>query len=516
MAEDLLVFASEDKSSDEVSDRENWKVLIVDDEEDVHKVTQLVLSDVNFLNKKIDFYNCYSAAEAKDFLNKHNDIAVILLDVVMEEDDSGLKLVKYIRNELDNQIARIILRTGQPGQAPEEQVVVEYDINDYKSKPELTSEKLFTTVIASLRSYRDLVTIEKSRKGLEKIIDASANIFELQSLKQFVSGVLLQLVSILKLDSNAVYAQASGLTCTNSNGEFVVLAAAGRYDVETIDKPVENIVSDDVESVIKRAVQEKRTIFDNNHYVGYFESKNGSENIIYLEKTDNIDEWEKDLIDIFCSNVAIAFDNIYLNQELEDSQREIIFTLGEIAESRSKETHNHVKRVSEYSRFLALKYGLSNDEAEILKVASAMHDIGKISIPDNILKKPGSLTGDEFDVMKRHAANGGDMLKYSKRNILKPASIIAYQHHERYDGKGYPLGLKGDDIHIFARITAVADVFDALISDRVYRKAMPLEKVIDIFKEGRGTQFDPEITDILLNNIDDIMKIKEKFSDNFS
>lgn len=516
MSEDLLVFANEDEVSQSSEENDNWKVLIVDDEEDVHKVTQLVLSDVNFLGKGIEFYNCYSGAEAKDFLSKHDDISVILLDVVMEEDDSGLKLVKFIRDTIHNQLVRIILRTGQPGQAPEEQVVVEYDINDYKSKPELTSEKLFTTVIASLRSYRDLVTIEKSRKGLEKIIDASANIFEIQSLKQFVSGVLLQLVSILKLDSNAMYAHASGLTCTNNNGEFIVLAAAGKFDEDMVDKPVENLVSKDVEQVIERAIAEKRTIFDNNHYVGFFTSKNGSENIIYLEKSDSIDEWEKDLIDIFCSNVAIAFDNIYLNQELEESQREIIFTLGEIAESRSKETHNHVKRVSEYSQYLALKYGLSTEEAEILKVASAMHDIGKISIPDNILKKPGKLTDEEFDVMKKHAPNGGDMLQYSKRNILKPASIIAYQHHERYDGKGYPLRLKGEEIHIFARITAVADVFDALISDRVYRKAMPLEKVIEIFQEGRGTQFDPEITDILLNNVDDIMKIRDKFMDNFS
>jgi len=199
-----------------------------------------------------------------------------------------------------------------------------------------------------------------------------------------------------------------------------------------------------------------------------------------------------------------------LNDELEDTQREIIFTLGAIAEERSKETGNHVKRVAEYSYMLARFYGMSVEEALLLKNASPMHDIGKIGIPDNVLNKPGRFTDKEFEVMKAHAEIGHEMLKYSHRSIFKVASIVAYEHHERYDGQGYPRKIKGEDIHIYGRITSVADVFDALGSDRVYKKAWPIEKIVKLFKEERGKQFDPVLIDIFLDNLDEFLKTKER------
>ena len=143
-----------------------WKVLIVDDEEDVHSITKTVFSNFNFRGRSIKFFNAYSAKEAKDIINKEENIALILLDVVMEEDDSGLKLVKYIREDVNNHITRIILRTGQPGYAPEENVIVDYDINDYKEKTELTSTKLISTVISAIRGYHDLVIIHEKDKLL--------------------------------------------------------------------------------------------------------------------------------------------------------------------------------------------------------------------------------------------------------------------------------------------------------------------------------------------------------------
>ncbi|MCB0279974.1 MAG: HD domain-containing protein, partial [Calditrichaeota bacterium] len=175
----------------------------------------------------------------------------------------------------------------------------------------------------------------------------------------------------------------------------------------------------------------------------------------------------------------------------------------------------HVKRVAEYSKILALKYGLAEDEAEILKMASPMHDIGKVGIPDAVLKKPGRLDADEFEIMKKHAQLGYDMLKNSTRVILKSAAIVAGQHHEKYNGKGYPQGLSGENIHIYGRITAIADVFDALASDRVYKKAWPLEKVYALFEEERGQHFDPKLVDILLNNKEDFEKIKDQYEDKF-
>jgi len=199
-----------------------------------------------------------------------------------------------------------------------------------------------------------------------------------------------------------------------------------------------------------------------------------------------------------------------LNDELEDTQREIIFTLGAIAEERSKETGNHVKRVAEYSYMLARMYGMSAEEALLLKNASPMHDIGKIGIPDRILNKPGRFTDKEFEVMKAHAEIGHEMLKHSHRSIFEVASIVAYEHHEKYNGQGYPRGIKGEEIHIYGRITAVADVFDALGSDRVYKKAWPIEKIVKLFKEERGEHFDPVLIDLFLDNLDKFLETKER------
>jgi len=199
-----------------------------------------------------------------------------------------------------------------------------------------------------------------------------------------------------------------------------------------------------------------------------------------------------------------------LNEELEDTQREIIFTLGAIAEERSKETGNHVKRVAEYSYMLARLYGMSVEESLLLKNASPMHDIGKIGIPDRILNKPGRFTDKEFEVMKAHSNIGYEMLKHSHRSIFKIAAIVAHEHHERYDGQGYPNKIKGEEIHIYGRITAVADVFDALGSDRVYKKAWSIEKIVNLFKEERGNHFDPILIDLFLDNLDKFLETKEK------
>ncbi|MCG8636017.1 MAG: HD domain-containing protein [Desulfobacterales bacterium] len=204
---------------------------------------------------------------------------------------------------------------------------------------------------------------------------------------------------------------------------------------------------------------------------------------------------------------------VLLQEEIETTQREIIFTLAETAELRSQETGYHVKRVAEYSWLLATLAGMPETEAKILKFASPLHDIGKIAIPDAILLKPGKLTNEEIEIMRTHTQLGYDMLKHSDRRILKAASIVAMEHHEHWDGKGYPRKTAGEDIHIYGRITAVADVFDALASHRVYKKAWPMEKILTLFREERGKQFDPTLVDLFLNNLDKVLEIREQYKD---
>jgi len=206
-------------------------------------------------------------------------------------------------------------------------------------------------------------------------------------------------------------------------------------------------------------------------------------------------------------------DDITANKDIEEIQKEIIFNMGSIGESRSKETGNHVKRVAEYSKLLAELYGLPIEEAEMLKQASPMHDIGKVAIPDSILNKPGALTKQEMIIMQTHSIKGYDMLKSSNRTLLKTAAIVALEHHERWDGKGYPTGLKEDEIHIYGRITAIADVFDALGSDRCYKKAWKDKKIFKYFKEERGKQFDPKLVKLFFKNIDKFLEIRDKYKD---
>jgi response regulator RpfG family c-di-GMP phosphodiesterase len=202
---------------------------------------------------------------------------------------------------------------------------------------------------------------------------------------------------------------------------------------------------------------------------------------------------------------------INLHKELEDTQREVIYKMGEIVETRSEETGNHVKVVAEYSQLLALKFGLSQSEAELLKHASPMHDIGKVGIPDSLLNKPDKLSREEFEIMKSHTTVGYEILKTSNRPILKASAIVAYEHHEKWDGTGYPRGLSGEDIHIYGRITAVADVFDALGSERVYKKAWKLNDVLEYFKEEKGKHFDPKLVEIFFDNLDEFLEIREKY-----
>lgn len=204
---------------------------------------------------------------------------------------------------------------------------------------------------------------------------------------------------------------------------------------------------------------------------------------------------------------------INIHKEVEETQRNIIYKMGEIAETRSKETASHVKRVSLYSKDLALLYGLSKKEAEILFTASPMHDIGKLGIPDEILKKTGKLTEEEFEIMKTHSQLGYDILKDSNEVILKAAAIVALEHHERWDGNGYPNGLKGEDIHIYGRITAVADVFDALGSTRVYKKAWQDKDIFAYLLEQKGKHFDPRLINLFLSNINIFIETRDKYID---
>ncbi|MGY3569562.1 HD domain-containing phosphohydrolase [Vibrio paucivorans] len=489
-----------------------WKVLIVDDDADIHQVTVLVLKRFKLDDRPLEFLHAYSGIEAKEKLSTHDDIALIFLDVVMETDDAGLEVARWTRQDLGNHKTRIVLRTGQPGQAPEQSVVTDYDINDYKEKTELTSQKLFTTVLTAIRSYRDIMQIEHARDletnyrlGLERVIQSTSVIFQQHTLNTFSNGILQQVLSLLRMNDQSMLVSVKGLTTIQQPHEgYRVLAHIGQDQEGTVDPAVRDYLD--------QAIAKKQSIIDGDIFVGYFATSSGAVSLLYLKGARKITELESQLLTIFSYSVSLAFENISLSQEIIDTQGELIYRLGDVVESRSEEAGNHVRRMSELSYELCLLLGYSEERANLLRQAAPMHDIGKIAIPDSVLLKPGKLDAEEWEVMKTHSEIGHNILAGSKRKILQTAATIAHQHHEKVDGSGYPLGLKGDEISIEARIIAVADVFDALTHERCYKPAWPIEDVIKVLKESRGNHLDAHIVDTLLDNLDVALGINEKYA----
>ncbi|NKF51455.1 DUF3369 domain-containing protein [Shewanella sp. WXL01] len=518
MAKKSPLFAGKKKTSNEKI-LPTWKILIVDDEPDIHSVTKLALSRFKLDDRGLSFVNAYSGEQAKEVLKEHTDIAVAFVDVVMESDHAGLELVRWVRDDLKNKNVRIILRTGQPGQAPEEDVIVNYDINDYKAKAELDSRKLSTSMYSALRSYRDIMEIEaarltqhKHRQGLEKVIEATSGLFELRTLHRFADGLLNQVAGLLNLQAETLLLTCNSIDAISGHvesSEIEVLAGTGKFENCGSEKIPESIYT-----LLNRALAEKQCLYVENAFIGYFPTKTSKWiNLLYVDGVNELSELDKKLIDIFAINVGVAFENLLLNQEVEDTQSELILRLGDVVESRSKEAANHVKRMAEYSYELAILAGLTEYQADLLKHASPMHDVGKISTPDAVLLKPGKLDDDEWKIMQQHPQIGYQILESSDRPILKAAATISLQHHEKYDGSGYPNGLKGDDIHIYARIVAIADVYDALTHKRCYKEAWALDDVLEEMKRCSGTHFDPHLLALFIDNIDIFERIRLHWQD---
>ncbi|MCF6246762.1 MAG: DUF3369 domain-containing protein [Desulfobacula sp.] len=509
--DDQLIFADEDVSdgaSDPIDKNGFWKILIVDDEADVHEITRITLRGYIFEDKGVRILSAYTENQVKYVMQKEPDIALILLDVVMEKEDTGLCIVEYIRKELKNTAVRIVLRTGQPGKAPEQEVITKYDINDYKTKPELTAQKLFTSVTACLRAYSNLRTIEQNNKGLEAIIQSTLNVFKNQSFSEFGSNILIQLEHILYPDFSIDVDSACFIRMPN--GRILLMAGTGKYE-KKINCIFEEIMPKHIIDFFNKKEKNGCEGFFNNEYIGIFQTKEGFLSLLYISDCHRFSDIQRKMVRIYANTIAIGFDNISLTREIINTQKEVILTLGEVVETRSQETANHVTRVAEICYLLAKRYGMDEETCEMLRLATPMHDVGKIGIPESILNKPGKLTAGEFTVMQGHCHTGYAILKKSNRSIMKTAAIVALQHHEKWDGSGYPQGLCGNDIHIFGRIAAVADVFDALSHKRCYKSVWPTMKIVDLFKAESGRHFDPEFVDIFLLNIKEFEGINKLF-----
>jgi len=356
--DDRVVFANEG-SNIPFSLLIPWKILIVDDEKDVHKVTKLVLSDFVFAGRKVEFLSAYSVDEAVDLLKTYNDIAVILLDVVMEESNSGLKLIAKIRNDLNNRHVRIIIRTGQPGQAPERDIIEKYDINDYRSKLEITSEKMITAIVACLRAYTDVITLERNRRGLERIVIASADIFQHytyeRTLEEFLNEILAHFKNILHSEDSLYHVMIDGFFAHLEGGDYIVKSCTGKFDNAGKGLSVRQLINGKDRDSFDLAITQKMNVYRENLFVGVFRSSNREESVILLHKNYPFDEWEKDLVDIFAANISTAFENRYLNLGLEQKVSERTKELSEAKDDLeiANERLSKINKKLEHARIIA-------------------------------------------------------------------------------------------------------------------------------------------------------------------
>ena len=499
-----------DTSPEVIRYKGTYKVIIADDDREVHAITKMMLKSFTFEGRDLTFIDTYSGKETIDALTQNPDTAVLFLDVVMEENNAGLRVVEYLRNTLKNSMTRIILRTGQPGEAPEDKVIRDYDINDYRLKTEMTVQRLNTSLYSALRSYRDIMQLERNRRGLKKMIQASSEMFRHNSMAEFLASVLKQISGFYSDDLELVFVSEAentpcGFICADDKTDFTILAAKGKYE-KYVNKNLGAIhelstiyhqIIDDMDS------RSRVTMVDN----GFIIKQSGSsmiKNFIFVESDKN--QFELDLLNLFLTNYSVALDNFYLNKLTSETQIEMIYTLGEVVEAQFEETSGHLKRITNLMYLLAQKAGFSDTMAEFVKYASALHDIGKIGIPNEILKKPGKLTDEEMTVMKTHSRIGHKILAKSNMEIFQIAADIALHHHEKFDGTGYPDGLAGEEISVCSRLMAIVDVFDAMTHKRIYKDALSIAETKEFLIAQKGKHFDPALVDLFIANLDSFIK----------
>ena len=313
MAEDDIVHLIDDPGDRPPDQGPRWKIAVIDDEPAVHDGTRFALSDYRLNGQGLEILSAYSAAEGRELMRRNTDVAVVLLDVIMESDTAGLGLVEYIRNDLKNETVRIILRTGQPGQAPERRVIVDYDINDYKAKTELTADKLFTSLTAALRSYQQLQRMVETRRGLEIIIEAASTLFDFKSMQRLAEGVLTQIGSLLNVECAGILVLREA---QNARETFSVLAGSGCYS-RFIGSDVSQILEYDLRQLVQEAFARRHHEFSPRRSVLYIRTVSGREVVVVLEAARRLSSTDRTLVEIFCSRLSIAFDNVILYEQLQ-------------------------------------------------------------------------------------------------------------------------------------------------------------------------------------------------------
>ena len=463
---------------------DGMRILYVEDEPLIRENTKLLLetifSNVQTASNGIEGFKLYQSGVFE----------IVITDILMPE-MNGVAMVKKIK-EL-NPLQPIII-TSACEESSYLLELINLGVAQFLLKPIQTENmiKIVHEVVTNIYNQRKVNEFTAQLKQ-----DLIHQTTLLEQYKEIVD--ISTIVTKTDLQGNIIY--ANDAFCKTSGYDSDEILSKGHRILRHPD-----MSSEFYENLWK-------TILSKQTWTGSIKNlkKNGERYITDTTIKPILDEFGNiiDFISI-SHDVSELFD---LNDEIWQTQHEMLSLLGEVGETRSQETGNHVRRVAKYSKLLGELYGLEEEQIRLIYSAAPMHDIGKIGIPDAILLKPGKLDVDEYTVMKTHSNIGYDILKNSNRPLLQAAAIIAHEHHEKWDGSGYPNALDGENIHIYGRIIALADVFDALSCDRVYKKAWPMDKIIELIINERGRHFDPKLVDMFMSNIDQFTEIANKFKD---
>lgn len=452
-------------------------ILIVDDNAKNIQLAANVL-------KTTDCYNIYFATSGKQAIEQlsKTNICLILLDINMPEMD-GYQTASLIKKDPHTKKIPIIFLSAN---ANKESIRkgFEYGGEDYITKPFDDIELIHRT--------KTHVELFQARRKLESEVNDTKTLLEQYKIAVDAGS----LVSKTDLFGRITY--VNDRLCDTS-----------RYTKEELIGKNHNILRSP--DMGREVFQEMwKTIKDKKIWQGIVKNRAKDGYSYYVDTTVMpIVNYDNEIVEYISLRRDITKE-IELREDIVSTQREIIETLGELGEQRSQETGAHVYRVAQTCEILARAYECSDEEIALIKMASPMHDIGKVIIPDSILHKPGKLTDEEFEIMKKHSTYGWEIFNKSQHELLQTVALIAYEHHEKWDGTGYPRGLKGEEIHIFGRISAIADVFDALCNKRVYKEAWQVEEVVSYISSESAKAFDPKLVELFIKNIDEITNIQQK------
>jgi response regulator RpfG family c-di-GMP phosphodiesterase len=419
--------------------KNEWKVLIVDDDAGVHQVTELALKHFEYKGRGLEFISAYSAQEAKAIIGRDRDIAVVLLDVVMETENAGFDVVAFIRGVIGNKRVRIILCTGNPEYAPERYVIDHYDINDYREKSNLTQDKLYAAIYMGLKTYDDITTLNSQRRSLEYIAQAAPAIFKIATLDSYFRSILTAIIDLLGIsEENRNIESLSGFIAypITDCGEYKVCHGINSKDVwEEKEEKISHMLRR-----LHPQLNNMRGVFKEGTLAIAIKDKNEIVAAILLENIGQISDHGRRLLNILSMQASCAFKNIDLFELLSMERQETINKLAAESEVNDENTSKHIRRIENLTRLLALELMLSR--------------------------------------------------------------VIAKTHHEHCNGGGCQCGLSSDELSLSGRITALADVCEALVSKRPYKDAWPLDDVLELIRSERAKDFDPKVVDELFRFIE--------------